>query len=58
MPEASTRVRALLGTGLESEGANRSNHLVQSAVNKAKGMVLNLSEIEIKVREATNDDAW
>ena len=31
---------------------------VQSAVNKAKGMVLNLSEIEIKVREATNDDAW
>ncbi|KAK4049813.1 Epsin-3, clathrin recruitment and traffic between the Golgi and endosome [Microbotryomycetes sp. JL201] len=31
---------------------------VKSAVNKAKNMVLNLSEIEAKVKEATNDDTW
>ncbi|KAK4048480.1 Epsin-3, clathrin recruitment and traffic between the Golgi and endosome [Microbotryomycetes sp. JL221] len=31
---------------------------VKTYVNKAKNMVLNLSEIETKVREATNDDTW
>ncbi|KAK4691897.1 hypothetical protein P7C70_g9244, partial [Phenoliferia sp. Uapishka_3] len=31
---------------------------VTSAVNKAKAMVLNQSEIETKVREATNDDKF
>lgn len=31
---------------------------IKSVVNKAKNVALNLSEIEIKVRDATNDDAW
>ncbi|ORY73830.1 hypothetical protein BCR35DRAFT_306937 [Leucosporidium creatinivorum] len=31
---------------------------VKSTINKAKNIVLNLSEIESKVREATNDDPW
>ncbi|KZO96757.1 ENTH-domain-containing protein [Calocera viscosa TUFC12733] len=31
---------------------------IKSFYNQAKNMVLNVSEMEAKVREATNDDAW
>ena len=31
---------------------------VKSYYNQAKNAVLNLSEMEAKVREATNDDPW
>ena len=31
---------------------------VRSTFEKAKAMVLNMSEIETKVREATNGEAW
>lgn len=31
---------------------------VTSALNKAKNIVLNLSEIEIKVRDCTTNDPW
>ena len=31
---------------------------VKSYYNQAKNMVLNLSEMEAKVAEATNDDPW
>jgi len=31
---------------------------VKSYYNQAKNMVLNVSEMEAKVREATNDDPW
>lgn len=32
--------------------------MAEDAALQAKNMVLNLSEIESKVREATNDDPW
>lgn len=31
---------------------------IKSYYNQAKNMVLNVSEMEAKVLEATNDDAW
>lgn len=31
---------------------------VKSYYNQAKNAVLNISEMEAKVREATNDDPW
>ncbi|EJC98413.1 ENTH-domain-containing protein [Fomitiporia mediterranea MF3/22] len=31
---------------------------IKSVYNQAKNMVLNVSEMEAKVREATNDDPW
>ncbi|KAG8703653.1 Epsin-3, clathrin recruitment and traffic between the Golgi and endosome [Ceratobasidium sp. 394] len=31
---------------------------IKSMYNQAKNMVLNVSEMEAKVREATNDDPW
>jgi len=31
---------------------------VKSYYNQARNMVLNVSEMEAKVREATNDDPW
>ncbi|KAG8994450.1 Epsin-3, clathrin recruitment and traffic between the Golgi and endosome [Tulasnella sp. JGI-2019a] len=31
---------------------------IKSMYNQAKNIVLNVSEMEAKVREATNDDAW
>lgn len=33
-------------------------NLAKSAVSKVKQYALNLSEIELKVEEATNNDAW
>ncbi|KAK7689864.1 Epsin-3, clathrin recruitment and traffic between the Golgi and endosome [Cerrena zonata] len=31
---------------------------IKSMYNQAKNVVLNVSEMEAKVREATNDEAW
>jgi epsin len=31
---------------------------IKSYYNQAKNAVLNVSEMEAKVREATNDDSW
>lgn len=43
---------------LAKQASEISLYDIKSAVNKAKNVVLNLSEIESKVREATNDDPW
>ncbi|KAL5501904.1 ENT3 [Sanghuangporus vaninii] len=46
---------------LESLGNTLSNmtiYDIKSMYNQAKNMVLNVSEMEAKVREATNDDPW
>ena len=46
---------------LESLGNTLSNltmYDIKSAYNQAKNVVLNVSEMEAKVREATNDDPW
>jgi epsin len=36
----------------------RSRAILTNSVIQAKNMVLNVSEMEAKVREATNDDPW
>ena len=43
---------------LAKQASEISLYDIKTVVNKAKNVVLNLSEIESKVREATNDDAW
>ncbi|TFY72192.1 hypothetical protein EVG20_g830 [Dentipellis fragilis] len=46
---------------LESLGSTLSNltmYDIKSMYNQAKNVVLNVSEMEAKVREATNDDPW
>ncbi|KIM29942.1 hypothetical protein M408DRAFT_328395 [Serendipita vermifera MAFF 305830] len=46
---------------LESLGSQLSKitmYDIKSAYNQAKNMVLNVSEMEAKVQEATNDDPW
>lgn len=43
---------------LAKQASEISLYDIKTVVNKAKNVVLNLSEIEGKVREATNDDAW
>ncbi|KAF8575391.1 ENTH-domain-containing protein [Ramaria rubella] len=46
---------------LESLGSQLSQitmYDIKSYYNQAKNMVLNVSEMEAKVREATNDDPW
>ncbi|KAF8606797.1 ENTH-domain-containing protein [Ceratobasidium sp. AG-I] len=43
---------------LGSQLSQISMYDIKSMYNQAKNMVLNVSEMEGKVREATNDDAW
>ncbi|WWC72302.1 uncharacterized protein I206_106264 [Kwoniella pini CBS 10737] len=43
---------------LAKEAQNLTMYDVKSYYNQAKNMVLNVSEMEAKVREATNDDPW
>ncbi|KZV64163.1 ENTH-domain-containing protein [Peniophora sp. CONT] len=45
-------------TDLSSTLSNLTMYDIKSAYNQAKNMVLNVSEMEGKVREATNDDPW
>ncbi|KAG2009808.1 Epsin-3, clathrin recruitment and traffic between the Golgi and endosome [Coprinopsis cinerea AmutBmut pab1-1] len=43
---------------LSSTLANITMYDIKSMYNQAKNVVLNVSEMEAKVREATNDDPW
>ncbi|WVW86480.1 hypothetical protein I302_108528 [Kwoniella bestiolae CBS 10118] len=43
---------------LTKQAQNLTMYDVKSYYNQAKNMVLNVSEMEAKVREATNDDPW
>lgn len=43
---------------LASQASQITMYDVKSYYNQAKNAVLNLSEMEAKVREATNDDPW
>ncbi|KAK8853491.1 hypothetical protein IAR55_004198 [Kwoniella newhampshirensis] len=44
--------------GLAKQASQLTMYDVKSYYNQAKNMVLNVSETEAKVREATNDDPW
>ncbi|KAI0320949.1 hypothetical protein OF83DRAFT_1162094 [Amylostereum chailletii] len=45
-------------TDLSSTLSNLTMYDIKSMYNQAKNVVLNVSEMEAKVREATNDDPW
>ncbi|CAD6575947.1 MAG: Epsin-3, clathrin recruitment and traffic between the Golgi and endosome [Tremellales sp. Tagirdzhanova-0007] len=44
--------------GLAKQASQLTMYDVKSYYNQARNMVLNVSEMESKVREATNDDPW
>lgn len=44
--------------GIAKQASQLTMYDVKSYYNQAKNMVLNVSEMEAKVREATNDDPW
>ena len=48
----------VLCVGLAKQASQITMYDVKSYYNQAKNMVLNVSETEAKVREATNDDPW
>lgn len=54
----SSRLVLTVPTGLAKQASQITMYDVKSYYNQAKNMVLNLSETEAKVREATNDDPW
>src|SRR3954470_7242408 len=43
---------------LATKASQLTMYDLKSYYNQAKNMVLNVSEMEAKVREATNDEAW
>lgn len=43
---------------LAKQASQISMYDIKSYYNQAKNAVLNVSEMEAKVREATNDDSW
>lgn len=43
---------------LAKQASQLTMYDVKSYYNQARNMVLNVSEMEAKVREATNDDPW
>ena len=45
-------------SGLAKQASQITVYDVKSYYNQARNMVLNVSEMEAKVREATNDDPW
>lgn len=45
-------------TELAKQASQISIYDIKSYYNQAKNAVLNVSEMEAKVREATNDDSW
>jgi epsin len=47
-----------LTPGLAKQASQITMYDVKSYYNSAKNMVLNVPEMEAKVREATNEDAW
>lgn len=44
--------------GLAKQAQQLTVYDIKSYYNQAKNAVLNVSEMEAKVREATNDDPW
>ena len=48
----------LIVPGLAKQASQITMYDVKSYYNQAKNMVLNLSEMEAKVAEATNNDPW
>lgn len=48
----------VLMTGLAQKASQITMYDVKSYYNQAKNAVLNIPEMEAKVREATNDDPW
>lgn len=45
-------------TDIAKQASQITMYDVKSYYNNAKNMVLNVPEMEAKVREATNEDAW
>lgn len=50
--------RWLIPAGLAKQASQITMYDVKSYYNQARNAVLNVSEMEAKVREATNDDPW
>lgn len=48
----------LTHTGMANKASQITMYDVKSYYNQAKNMVLNIPEMEAKVREATNEDPW
>ena len=48
----------LIRLGLAKQASQITMYDVKSYIEQAKNMVLNLSEMEAKVAEATNNDPW
>ena len=44
--------------GLAKQASQITMYDIKSYYNQAKNSILNVSEMEAKVREATNDDPW
>ncbi|SCV73703.1 BQ2448_6133 [Microbotryum intermedium] len=44
--------------GLAKQASEITMYDIKSVVNQAKNIVMNFTEMEAKVRDATNDDAW
>jgi hypothetical protein len=55
---SATHIRTQLIIGLAKQASQITMYDVKSYYNQAKNMVLNLSEMEAKVAEATNNDPW
>lgn len=57
-----TSLSDLVGSDTHVELAKQASQIsmydIKSYYNQAKNAVLNVSEMEAKVREATNDDSW
>ena len=51
-------LKLYLPVGLAKQASQLTMYDVKSYYNQARNMVLNVSEMESKVREATNDDPW
>lgn len=45
-------------SGLANKASQITMYDIKSYYNQAKNVVLNVPEMEAKVREATNEDAW
>jgi len=54
----STRSSWLLTPDLAKQASQITMYDIKSYYNSAKNMVLNIPEMEAKVREATNEDPW
>lgn len=51
-------IQELTLLGIAKQASQLTMYDIKSYYNTAKNAVLNVSEMEAKVREATNDDAW